>query len=147
LEGRYYDRKRDSWVNGIFCRVISLKGIAMDRNTPIGGTLTGSGSRSNSASAKVEDAAQAAHQTTDKIADKATAQVDRLSGTAHRAVNSAADAASSAAKWASGIPEQAKQVQAQLTEGASASIRERPIATVAGALVIGYLLGRLGRDG
>lgn len=146
----HHNRKRDTWVNGIFCRVISLKGIAMDRNTPIGGTLTGSGTRTspasaNPASAKVEDAAQAAHQTTEKIADKVTAQVDRLSGTAHRAVNSAAATASSAAGWASGIPEQAKQVQAQLTQAASASIRERPIAVVAGALVIGYLLGRLGR--
>jgi hypothetical protein len=121
----------------------------MDQTTPMGSSLTGSGSRdtpnTNPADAKVEDAAQAAHQTTDKIADKATAQVDRLSGTAHRAVNSAADAASSAAEWVSAIPEQAKQVPAQLTEAASASIRARPIAIVAGALVIGYLLGRLGR--
>ncbi len=123
----------------------------MDRTTPIGGSLTGSGSRANPASAnpvsaQVGDAAQAAHQTTDKIADKATAQVERLSGTAHRAVNSAADAASSAAERASAIPKQAKQVQTRLTEAASASIRERPIATVAGALVIGYLLGCLGHD-
>src|SRR5450432_2235023 len=122
----------------------------MDRTTLIGGSLAGSGTRfnpasDNPASAKVEDLAQSAHQATDKIADKATAQVDRLSGTAHRAVNSAADAASSAAEWASAIPEQVKQVQAQLTEAASASIRASPIAMVAGALVIGYLLGRLGR--
>jgi ElaB/YqjD/DUF883 family membrane-anchored ribosome-binding protein len=114
----------------------------MDRTTPMGGNRTGSGA--NQVSAQVEDAAQAAHQTTDKIADKATAQVDRLSGTAHRAVNSAADAASSAAEWASAIPEQAKQVQTRLTQAASASIRERPIAVVAGALVVGYLLGRIG---
>jgi len=59
-------------------------------------------------------------------------------------VSAAADAASSAAEWASTVPEQAKQVQARLTEAASASIRERPIAIVAGALVIGYLLGRMG---
>src|SRR5450432_363091 len=123
----------------------------MDRTTLIGGSLAGSGTRfnpasDNPASAKVEDLAQTAHQATDRIADKATAQIDHLSGTAHRAVNSAADAASSAAEWASAIPEQAKQVQAQLTEAASASIRARPIATVAGALVIGYLLGRLGHD-
>jgi hypothetical protein len=120
------------------------KGTNMDRTTTMGGSLAGSGNP-NPASAKVEGAAQAAHQTTDKIADKATAQVDRLSGTAHRAVNSAADAASSAADWAATIPEQAKQAQARLTESASASIRARPIATVAGALVIGYLLGRLAR--
>jgi ElaB/YqjD/DUF883 family membrane-anchored ribosome-binding protein len=121
----------------------------MDRTTPMGGSLTASGSHANlnanPANAKIEDAAQVAHQTTDKIADKTAAQVDRLSDTAHRAVNSAADAASSAAEWASAIPEQAEQVQTRLTESASASIRARPIATVAGALVVGYLLGRLGR--
>jgi hypothetical protein len=62
----------------------------MDRTTPIGGSLTGSGNRANLASANPASAtgAQAAHQTTDQIADKGTAQVDRLSGTAHRAVNS-----------------------------------------------------------
>ena len=119
----------------------------MDQTTPMGGSLTGSRANPNAnpIGPKAEDAVQAAHQTTDKIADKATAQVDRLSGTAHRAVNSAADAAASAAEWASAIPEQAKQVQAQLTEAATASIRARPIATVAGALVLGYLLGRSGR--
>ena len=114
----------------------------MDQTTPMGGNRTGSGSAANPARA---DVAQTAHQTTDRI-DKAASQVDRLSGTAHRAVNSAADAASSAAEWASAIPEQAKQLQTRLTEGASASIRERPIAIVAGALVVGYRLGRLARD-
>jgi hypothetical protein len=130
------------------------KGNAMDNTTSMGGTLT-SGTRPNlsnttspsstSVGAKVEGAAQTAHQATDKIADRAAAQVDRLSETAHRAVDNAAGAASSAAEWASNIPEQARQVQAQLTEAASASIRARPIVTVAGALFVGYLLGRLAR--
>ena len=97
----------------------------------MGGSHTGTGSGANPASAKIEDLAQTAHQTTDRIADNAASQVDRLSGTAHRAVNSATDAASSAAEWASAIPEQAKQVQAQLTEAASVSIRARPIARYA----------------
>jgi hypothetical protein len=66
--------------------------------------------------------------------------VNRSAETVHRAVDSAADAATSAAEWASTIPEQAKQLQTRLTESASASIRARPIATVAGALVVGYLL-------
>jgi ElaB/YqjD/DUF883 family membrane-anchored ribosome-binding protein len=127
----------------------------MDHTTPMSGSLTSGGTRPNPANAntpnanplgaKVEGAAQTAHQATDRIADKAATQVDRLSGTAHRAVDNAADAASSAAEWASSIPEQAKQVQAQLTEAASASIRARPIVTVAGALFVGYLLGRLAR--
>jgi len=36
-------------------------------------------------------------------------------------------------------------VQTKITQAACASIRARPISTVAGALVIGYLLGRLAR--
>ena len=126
----------------------------MDNTTSMGGGLT-SGTRPNqsnttppnlgSTGAKIEGAAQTAHQATDKMADKAAGQVDRLSGTAHRAVDSAAGAASSAAEWASSIPEQAKQVQAQLTEAASESIRARPIVAVAGAVLVGYLLGRLAR--
>jgi len=116
----------------------------------MGGSLTGGGTNANPEyatpmSAKVKDAAQTAHATTDKIAEKATAQIDRLTGTAHRAVHRAADAATSATGGASAIPEQAKQAQTQLAEAASASIRARPLAVVAGALVIGYLLGRLGR--
>jgi ElaB/YqjD/DUF883 family membrane-anchored ribosome-binding protein len=93
------------------------------------------------ADAKVEGAARAAHQTVDKVAGKATSQVDQLSGTAHRVVNSAADAATSAAEWASTIPAQATKI----TEAASESIRAHPLTTAAGALVIGYLLGRLAR--
>ena len=121
----------------------------MDHTTSMGGSLT-SGTRPNSPNAnplgaKVEGAAQTAHQTTDKMVDKTAAQVDRLGGTAHRAVDNAADAVSSAAEWASSIPEQAKQVQARLTEAATESIRARPIVTVAGALVLGYLVGRLAR--
>lgn len=107
--------------------------------TPLGGNANTNPLSNPATSAKVEDAAQSAHQTVDKVA----AQVDRLSGAAHRAVNSAADAAGSAAEWASTIPEQASQVQTKLTEAACASIRARPIATIAGALVIGYLFARL----
>jgi hypothetical protein len=112
----------------------------MDRSTMIGSPVS-----NPSTNAKVAGVAQAAHQTVDKVADSATAQVERLTGTAHRAVDSAADAATSAADWASNIPEQAQQVRTRVTEAASASIRARPISTVVGALVVGYLLGRLAR--
>lgn len=122
----------------------------MDHSIPMGGSLTSGGTRpnlpnANPVSAKVEDAAKTAHQATDKIADEAADRVDRLTGTAHRAIDSAAGAASSAAEWTTSIPEQAKQVQAQIGETASASIRAHPIVTVVGALFVGYLLGRLAR--
>jgi len=79
---------------------------------------------------KREDAAQSAHETVDKVTDEATDQLDRLSGAAHRAVDRAARAADAVA-----------DVQTRFTEAAYASIRARPIATVAGAFVIGYLFG------
>ena len=121
----------------------------MDRSTTMGGTSplgSNTTSLSNPAgNANVEGVAQTAHRTVDSIVEKATAQVDRVSGTAHRAVNTAAEAATSAAEWASSVPGQAKQVQTKITEAACNSIRARPISAVAGALVIGYLLGRLAR--
>ena len=120
----------------------------MDRVTPVNGGSSSAGNRPIPAIDKVEAAALAAHQTTDALADKATEQVDRLSGTAHRAVNKVADAASSAAEWTATLPEQAQEVQAQfaqLKSGAASSIRARPFATVAGTLLVGYLLGRLAR--
>ena len=113
--------------------------------TGISGSATASGATASGNNPRVDEAALATHRTVDKVADKATAQVDRLSGSAHRAINGAADAASSAADWASAIPEQARQVQATVSESVCNSIRARPIATVAGALAVGYLLGRLAR--
>jgi len=97
------------------------------------------------AGAKVEGAVQSAHKTVDAVADKATEQVGRMSDTAHRAVDSATDAATAATEWASKLPDQAKEIGTKVTDAACASIRARPLTTVAGALVIGYLIGRLAR--
>ena len=117
--------------------------MAIDGNTPAAG---GTNSMSNPAtSARIGSVAHTAHQSVDRFADRATSQIDHLSGAAHKVVNSAADAASAAVTQASGITEQAKQAQSKITESACASIRARPIAAVAGALTVGYLLGRLAR--
>jgi ElaB/YqjD/DUF883 family membrane-anchored ribosome-binding protein len=70
---------------------------------------------------KIQNATEAAHETTEKVARAATIQVDRLRGTAHDAVEGAAS----------------------LVESACASIRSRPLASVAGVLVVGWILGRL----
>ena len=121
----------------------------MDRSLTMGGNdplARSTNPLSSPASgARIEDAAQTAHQNVDKVAEKASAQVDRLSGAAHRAVSGAADAVTSANEWASNTAEQAKQAQARIAEAACTSIRARPISTVAGALIVGYLLGRLMR--
>ena len=129
--------------------VTTTKGFNMDRSVTMSGNTPQSdntnASSNTAAAAKLDGVAQTAHQTVDKVADKATAQLERLSGSAHRAVNSASDAATTAAQWASVVPEKAIEVQTKLAESACASIRARPLATVAGALVVGYLMGRLVR--
>ena len=94
---------------------------------------------------RIESAASTAHHTVDSIADSATAKVDSLSGSVHRAVNQTADAASAAADWATSIPEQARKAQVTMTDSVCTAIRARPLATLAGGIVAGYLLGRLAR--
>ncbi len=115
----------------------------MDRTLSTGTTSSYGGNNSpiSQATDKIESGAQAAHQTVDKVADKAASSVGRVSGAAHQAVDGAAGAAATAAQWASTIPAQATK----LSESACASIRARPLSTVAGAVVVGYLLGRLAR--
>jgi ElaB/YqjD/DUF883 family membrane-anchored ribosome-binding protein len=116
----------------------------MDRTTPLSTTPSNTNPNPN-ANPRIENVAQTAHKVVDTVADKTTAQLDRLSSTAHRAVDKTAGAATQAAGWASTLPDQAMEVQTRLTESVCTSIRARPITTVAGALVIGYLLGRIAR--
>ncbi|HEY7945645.1 MAG TPA: hypothetical protein VIH15_14170 [Casimicrobiaceae bacterium] len=93
----------------------------------------------------LENAAQQAHQTVDKVADKAVTGVGRASDSMHRAVNTTMDKAAVAADWATQVPEQAKRAGGALAESACSSIRARPLSTVFGALAIGYALGRIAR--
>jgi hypothetical protein len=119
----------------------------MDRTMSSGVALGSnpSAASANAVNAKIDSAAAAAHQAADNVADKAAVQVDKLSESAHGAVNNAASATKTVAAAASNLADQAKELQAQLTSAASTSIRANPIIAVAGALAVGYLLGRIGR--
>jgi len=122
--------------------------LARGGNPSFGGNTNPNGTTSPSNAAATDDvegAAQTVHRTLDNVEDQATSQVDRLSGAAHQAVNAGEDLATSAAQLASTLPEQAAQIQTRITEAACNSIRARPIATVAGAALIGYMLGRRAR--
>jgi hypothetical protein len=133
------------YIPPAYLQLIKPKGPSMQRTATLSGNLTAGSNNTDPISGTVKKIAQAAHETTERIANQATTQVDRSAGAVHRAVDSVASAATSAAEWASTVPEQAKQVKTRLTGSASASIRARPIAAVAGALAAGYLLGRLAR--
>jgi hypothetical protein len=110
----------------------------MDRTMTTGGSASPSATANPATPLDVGSAAHTAHETIDKVSD-------RMTSAAHRAVDSTAGAANSAGQWASGVSEQARKAQARFNEAACETIRARPIATVAGALVVGYLLGRLAR--
>lgn len=94
---------------------------------------------------KVENTAQQAHQTVDRMADKAVSGLGRASDSLHRAVNATADKAAQAADWATEVPARARSAQYALTESACNSIRAHPLSTAFGALAAGYILGRIAR--
>jgi ElaB/YqjD/DUF883 family membrane-anchored ribosome-binding protein len=110
----------------------------MDRTMTMAGGTSAGETTNPAAKVDVEGATQAAHQTIDKV-------TERVNAAAHRAVDSTAGAANSAAQWTSGVSEQARRAQTRFTEAACETIRARPFATVASAVVVGYLLGRLAR--
>jgi ElaB/YqjD/DUF883 family membrane-anchored ribosome-binding protein len=99
----------------------------------------------DSLNSKVDAAAKGAHQATDKLAEQAIARVDRARDTAHKAVDSTAATAVSAGGAASEMLRRADDARVELVASTNSFIRARPLATVAGALVTGYLLGRLAR--
>lgn len=93
----------------------------------------------------VSDVAGRAHQAVDQAADKAAPALERAQAAAHRTIDKVADKASPAAEWAA---ENSRMLVNRSTELAGACgnyVRERPLASIAGALAAGYLLGRVMR--
>jgi hypothetical protein len=117
---------------------------AVETTTPTSGTVTG-GATTHAVNAKIDSAATAAHRATDAVSDTATAQLDKLSGSAHSAIDSSDAGTKSLADSASTFSQQSMQLHSQLKESACASIRANPLATLTGALVVGYLVGRIAR--
>ena len=89
--------------------------------------------------------ADRAHQAIDRVAEKATPLIDRASSAAHRSVDQAADAAKPAAEWVSTNGQALAVRSTALTDACSSVVRERPLVAVAGALALGYLVGKMMR--
>jgi ElaB/YqjD/DUF883 family membrane-anchored ribosome-binding protein len=93
----------------------------------------------------VSDMAGRAHQVVDQAAEKAAPALERAQAAAHRTIDKVADKTSPAAEWAA---ESRRSLVNRSTELAGAwgnHVRERPLASIAGALAVGYLLGRVMR--
>ncbi|MEO6565415.1 MAG: hypothetical protein ABIO63_05220 [Casimicrobiaceae bacterium] len=99
----------------------------------------------NSFNTAVEPAAAKAHNTVDSAVSKAGPVVDKAAELAHRTINRVADAAAPAADWALQSGQQVTAKYNSALDTCAATVRERPIAIVAGALLLGYLVGRFQR--
>lgn len=87
-----------------------------------------------------------AHQMVDKAVDQLAPVVQGASMAAHQTIDRLATAATPVVEWASENGRQLANRSSQLAEACSAQIRARPIASLAGAVAIGYLAGRLLRQ-
>jgi hypothetical protein len=94
-------------------------------------------------SAAVDRGATTAHRLVDNLADQALTGVGKVSGSLHVAANHAADAAAGATDWAAAVPTQMRRGKAMLADTTCAAIRSRPFVAFGGALVAGFILGRL----
>lgn len=93
----------------------------------------------------VADMAGRAHQAVDQAAGKAAPAIERAQNAAHRTIDTVADKAVPAADWAA---ENSRRLVTRSTEIAGACgsyVRERPVASIVGALAVGYLIGRIVR--
>lgn len=93
----------------------------------------------------ISNMAGRAHQAVDDVAAKAAPAVDRASTAAHRTIDRVADAAIPAVDRATESGRQIVNKSNELAETCSGYVRARPLASIAGALAIGYLAGRLFR--
>jgi len=87
--------------------------------------------------------ADRAHQAVDRAADKATPTLERVRDRAHSTIDKVAESAASGVDWATENSRQIARKGGEYQQVASDYIRERPLVAVAGALALGYLIGRL----
>lgn len=99
----------------------------------------------NSLNTVVEPVAAKAHIAVDSAASKALPVVDKAAELAHRTINRVADAAVPVADWAVQSGQQVTTKYNSAMDTCVATVRQRPIATLAGALFVGYLFGRFHR--
>jgi len=97
----------------------------------------------NGTSEKIVDRA---HQIVDKAADQLAPVVQGASTAAHQTIDKVASAAAPVAEWASENGRQLANRTSEFAEVCSAQVRARPIATLAGAIAIGYIAGRMLRN-
>ena len=91
----------------------------------------------------LDSAADQAHRAVDRAKEKAAPMLERAASAAHKTIDTVAEKSAPAARWAS---ESSRQLATRSTEFAdvcSDQVRARPFVSVAAALAVGYLVGKL----
>ena len=107
--------------------------------------MTSTSTIANAATGTVTGMADRAHQAVDRAAEKAAPALERARTGVHNTIDKVADSAASGVDWAAANSKHLVSRSAELGEVAGNYVRDRPLVAVAGALAIGYLIGRLMR--
>ncbi len=97
----------------------------------------------------VSNMTERAHQTVDRVADKVVGTtapaVERVRAGAHSTIDKVADRAASSAEWATRSGKALAERSHRATGMCAEHVRARPLVAVAGAMALGFLIGRLTR--
>jgi hypothetical protein len=93
----------------------------------------------------IANAAGRAHQLVDNVADKAAPAVQSATEKAHDTIDTVAGAGKSASDWVTSNGAQLAGKAGAVMETCAVQVRARPLLTLAGAMAIGYLAGRVMR--
>ncbi len=107
----------------------------MTTNSMTGSTLIGSN--------PISTAAGRAHQMVDDVAQKTAPALQSATARAHETIDKVASAGTSAADWATTNGTQLANKSGALADACTGYVRARPLVSVAGALALGYFVGRV----
>jgi ElaB/YqjD/DUF883 family membrane-anchored ribosome-binding protein len=98
---------------------------------------------STATSSNLSGMADRAQQALDRAADKVSPTLDRVRDRAHTTVDKVAETAATGVDWAQQSGRQLARKGGEYGDMASDYVRERPLVAMAGALALGYLIGRM----
>ena len=91
----------------------------------------------------LDDKADQAHRAVDRAKEKAGPMLERAASAAHKTIDTVAEKTAPAAQWVSDNSRQLATRSTQFADVCSDQVRARPFVSVAAALAVGYLVGKL----
>lgn len=96
---------------------------------------------------RAQDAGDRAHDYLDRASQSASNVTDRVADTARRGVDTATESAKAGLEWASDQASMLRDRNTALVNAVTDSVTARPIMAIGIAAAVGYLLGRIMRNG